>query len=152
MGDYLRVTRECTLDSLRPELVAAIQAHIERYELEDVIGPVAICCETISTKQKKRLFGSKTEIVIIGIILTPKWLIWAVGKENEHPGVLSARLSDIRVQDYEKSDMYKMVQDTGVNIVGVQTADGFGSAFIGLGEEQAAQKFRDVLKEAVAKA
>jgi hypothetical protein len=152
MGDYLRVTRECTLDSMHPELAAAIRAHIERYELDDVIGPALICCETTSTKQTKRLFGSKTEVEIAGVVLAPQWLIWAGGKEGEPLGALSARLHDIRVEDYEKSHMYKMIQDTGLNVFGFQTAEGLGSIFVGLGPEPAAQKFRDALKEAVKEA
>ena len=152
MGDYHRVTCECTLDSMRPELTAAIHAHIERYGLEDVVASALICCETISTKQKKKLFGSKTEVEIAGVILTPKWLIWAGGKENERAGVLSARLQDLRVEDYEKSNMYKMIQDTGLNVFGFQTANGLGSVFIGLGSEPVVQKFRDMLKEAIGQA
>ncbi len=151
MGEYLRVTRECTLDSMHPVLAAAIRAYVEKYELEDVEASALICCETTSTKQKKKLFSRKTEVVLTGIILGPKRLIWATGKENDSPGVLMVRLSDARVEDYEKSSMYKMIQDTGVNIFGLPTADGFGSAFIGLGPEPVAQRFRDVLKEAIAK-
>ena len=88
-----------------------------------------------------------------GIILTPRWLIWATGKENEFPGVLAAKLGDLRVQDYEKSDMYRMIQDSGINISGLHTGTAdLGSAFIPLGSEPAAQRFRDLLKEAIAEA
>lgn len=149
MGDYHRVTRECTLDSMRPELATAIRAHIERYELEDEVTTILICCETISTKQKKKLFGSKTEVELGGIILTQKWLIWAGGKENEKAHVLSARLQHLRVEDYEKTNMYKMIPDTGLSVFGFQTANDLGSIFIGLGSEPAAQKFRDILKKAI---
>lgn len=149
MGDYHRVTRECTLDNMIPELATAIHAHIESYELGDVLASVLICCETISTKQKKKLFGNKTEVEIGSVILTSKWLIWAGGKENEKAGVLSARLQNLRVEDYEKTKMYKMIQDTGLNVFGFQTANGLGDVFIGLGAEPAAQKFRDMLKEAI---
>jgi len=151
MGDYQRVTRECTLDSMRSELADAIQAHIETYELEDAIAPALICCETTSTRHKKKLFGSKTEVEISGAILTPKWLIWAGGKENEKIGVLSARLQDLRVEDYEKTKMYNMIQDTGLNVFGFKTANGLGSVFIGLGSEPAAQTLRDMLKDAITK-
>ena len=151
MGEYQRVTKECTLDSMRPELAKAIKEHIERYELEGVIENALICCETTSTKETKKLFGRKTEIEIGGIILTPKWLIWAGGKENEKAGVLSSRLQDLRVQDYEKTRMYQMIEDTGVNVDGFRTGQGIdsGSVFIGLGKEPAAAKFREMLKEAL---
>ncbi len=153
MGDYLRTTPETTLNDLNPVLVAAIHAHIEKYELGNIDSSVLICCETTSTKQKKGLFGGKAETVLTDVILTPQWLIWAMSKDNEAPSVLSARLRDIQVQDYEKSEMYKLVQDTGLNISGLRTdAVDLGSTFIGLGSEPAAQKFRTMLKETLAKA
>lgn len=151
MGDYVRITRECTLDSMHPALATAIRARIVKYDLEDGEASALICCETTSTKQKKGLFRRKTEVVLTGIILTPQWLIWAAGEENEAPGVLAARLRDIRIEDYEKSDMYRMIQDTGLNIFGLHTdAHGLGSTFIGLGSEPAAQRLRDLLKDAIA--
>lgn len=149
MGDYHRVTHECTLDSMHPVLASAIRAHIEKYELEFAVESLLICCETISTKQKKRLFSRRTEVEITGIVLTSQWLLWAGGKENETPGVLSANLHNLRVEDYEKSNMVKMKQDTGLNVFGFQTGNDVGSIFIGLGSEPAAQKFRDLLKKAV---
>ena len=151
MGEYHRTTRECTLDSMKPVLAEAIRVYIEKYELEGVEESALMCCETVSTKQKKRLFGSKTETILLGVILTPKWLIWAVGEENERIGVLSAKLGEIQVEDYEKTEMYKMIQDTGLNVSGLRTADGICSAFIGLGPEPAALKFRDLLKDAMTK-
>ena len=152
MGEYRRVTHECTLDSMRPALAAAIRAYVEKHDLADVAAVALMCCETVSTRQKKRLFGSRTEVMLMGILLTPQWLIWAVGKEDEAPGVLATRLRDIRVEDYEKTTLYEMMADTGVNINGLLTGKGVGSAFIGLGAEPAAQRFRKMLKEAVAQA
>ena len=152
MGEYQRVTKECTLESMRPELAKAIQAHIERYELEGVVENILICCETISTKEKKGLFGRKAETVLGGVILTPKWLISAGRKENEKAGALSARSQELRVEDYEKTKMYQMIEDTGVNVDGFRTGQetGSGSVFIGLGTEPAAKRFREMLKQAMA--
>jgi hypothetical protein len=152
MSDYTRTTHECTPDSLRPELAAAIRKYIEQHELGDLESTVLICCETTSTKKKKRLFGGKPEVILTGAIVTPKWLIWAAGKENERLGVIAAKLRDVQVLDYEKSDFYKLIPDTGLNIEGFPTADGIGSTFIGLGPEPAAQKFREVLRDALGKA
>jgi hypothetical protein len=153
MGDYLRTTRETALDSLDPSLLAAIRAHVEKYELGDIAASALMCCETTSTKPKRGLFGGKAEIILTGVLLTPQWLIWATAKDDQSPAVLSARLRDIQVQDYEKSGMYKMIQDAGLNISGLRTdAVELGSAFIGLGPEPAAEEFRIMLKEALAKA
>ena len=153
MGEYHRITRECTLDSMHPVLATAILAYIEKHNLADVAAEVLMCCETVSTKQKKRLFSRKPEVVLLGALLTPQWLIWAVGKEDEAPGVLAARLRDVQVQDYEETTLYKMIADTGIQITGLRPGDpGVGSAFIGLGAEPAAQEFRQVLKKALTQA
>jgi len=77
----------------------------------------------------------------------------ATGRENESPGVLAAKLGDIRVQEYEESEIYRMIQDTGLNISGLHTGTAdLGSAFIPLGSGPAAQRFRDLLKEAKSEA
>jgi hypothetical protein len=150
MGEYLRSRRECTLDAMRPTTAAAIRSYIEKYELGDLAASALMSCETASTKQKKGLFGGKAEVILTGVLLTPKWLIWATGKENETPGVLSARLRDIQVQDYEKSSQYRLIPDSGIDISGLRTGTADpASAFIGLGPEPSAQKFRSMLKEAV---
>ncbi len=152
MGDYQRVTRECSFDSMKPALATAVRNYIENHHLGDVETAVLFCGETTSTRQKKKLFGKKVEEIITGVILTPKWLIWATGQENTPPAVLAARLSTIQIEEYEQSAMYNMVQDNGINVSGLPTGDGVGTAFIGLGPEPAAQKFRELLKKAVEEA
>jgi hypothetical protein len=138
---------------MNPDLATAIRAHIQKFELGDIEASALMCCETISTRQVKNLFGSKEEVVLTGVLLTPEWLVWATGKENETPDVLSARLGDIRVQDYETSDMFKMIEDSGLNVSGLRTsATRLGVTFIGLGPEAAADKFRGLLKDAIEKA
>ena len=150
MTTYQRVTRECTLEQLRPEVASAIHGHVQTHKLEDEVASSLICCETTSTKQTKRLFSRKVEVTITAVILTPKWLIWAGGKENEKVGVFSARLANLRVEDYEESKMYQMMPDSGLNVFGFQTGSELGSVFVGFGPEPAADKFRKILKEAMA--
>jgi hypothetical protein len=153
MGDYLRSTRACTLDSLAPPLADALRAHADQYQLGDLSAPGVACWETVSTKKKKGLFGGKPEVIVTGIVLAPPRLLWAAGKPGEKPAVLSARLRDVQVQDYVKSSMHKLVADTGLNISGLLTdSSSAGTAFIGLGPEPAAQVFRAALAEAAARA
>ena len=152
MSEYLRTTQECTLDTMRPELATAIQAQMEKLSIDAADHSAATCFETISTKQKKGVFQRKSQVIVTGILLTPKWLIWATGKENEQPGVLSADLNDIQIEDYEKSTMYKLAQDSGINILNIPTPTGLGTVFIGLGPGSASQKFRTSLREAIQKA
>lgn len=153
MSKYQRTTRECSLDSLNPALRTAVDQYCTTYELSVTLDDPLFCGETTSTKQKKGLFGRKTETSLTGFLLTPPWLIWVVGQENERPAVQVARLRDIQVQEYEQSALYKLMPDSGVSITGLRTdTEDVGSAFIGLGPEPAAQKFRERLRQALAEA
>jgi len=150
MSDYQRSTRECTLDSMNPALETAVHQYIETHQLGSVLSHTQFCGETTSTRQKKGLFGRKSESSHTGFWLAPPWLIWATAKEGEATAVLAARLRDIQVQDYERSEMVKLVPDSGINITGLRQGDeGVGTAFIGLGPEPAAQTFRERLRQAV---
>jgi hypothetical protein len=67
--------------------------------------------------------------------------------------ILSARLAEIEVRDYENSSSYEKREDEGLELAG--PANGGmkkGTYFIGLGFEPAAVEFRQILKEAVQKA
>jgi hypothetical protein len=153
MGDYIRTTRAGPLDTLAPALAAALRAHAAEYQLGDLSGPGVMCWETTSTKKKKGLFARQPEVILTGIVLAPPMLLWAAGQAGEKPAVLSARLRDVQVQDYEQSSMHKLVADTGLNINGLRTdTPSAGTAFIGLGPEPAAQQFRAALADAAAKA
>jgi hypothetical protein len=153
MSDYQRTTRECTLDTIPATLAAALHSHAEKYELGNLSDDALICCETISTREKKGWFKRQTEQTVMVAVLTARWLVWATQLNDKLPATLSARLRDIQVQDYEKSEMYHLVQDAGLNISGLRTGGtAVGTAFIGLGSEPVAQKFRDLLKDALSKA
>ena len=75
MSEWKRTTRECTLESMKPELSAAIRAHVEKYNLGDILSAPVMCIETISDKPKKGLFGS-AETNYTGAVLTKDWLVW----------------------------------------------------------------------------
>ncbi|MEI2827884.1 MAG: hypothetical protein V9F04_16910 [Dermatophilaceae bacterium] len=151
MSDYLRNTRICLFPQLAPALVTALRAYGEQQQLGDLAATAVRCCETISRKPKKGLFG-KEEVIVTGVVLTPLWLVWAAGQPGQPPTVLSARLGTFTVQDYgQKSPLQKLAPDTGVNVNGLLT-DGVhpGTAFIGFGPEPAAAEFRAALSAALA--
>jgi hypothetical protein len=153
MNNFTRKTQEYTFDGLRPDLAAAIRAHAELYGLGDFASTALICCQTVSTEQKKGLFGGSTETITMGILLTPAWLIWATAKGNEKPVVASGRLRDIQVQAFEDTAMFKIIPDSGLNITGrYSDVTKQGMVFIGLGPEPAALKFRQFLQDAMQKA
>ena len=145
MGDYKRTTRECTLDTMRPELGAALRAHVEKYNLGDVLSQVTVCVETTSEKIKKGLFGGG-ETIYTAAVLTKDWLVWANCGTKVTPHAMSARLGQITVQDYATSSFAKLIPDTGVNVNGLTTdSSEAGTTFIGLEENAAGRKFREVL-------
>ena len=83
------------------------------------------------------------------MLLTPTWLIWARSGAKSGTTVVSARLKEIEIQDFAS----KLIDDTGLEVFDfVGDTPERGHAFIGLGSESGAQKMREMVREAVAKA
>jgi hypothetical protein len=159
MGDYRRSTRECTFDRLRPELVEAIRAHAQQHDLGDVEHEALICCETTNEKIKsgglfgKLLGGDPDRVHYSGLVVTPRWLIWATSGAKRGTTVLSNRLHDTEVHDIESMPYNELMKDTGLEVTAFFTGRlERAQAFIGLGPEPAAQNVRSVLKDALRKA
>jgi hypothetical protein len=159
MGDYRHSTRECNFDRLRPEIVTALREHIQRYELGDVERETLICCETINERTKKpglfdKLTGGATDPVhYVGIVVTPRYLIWARTGAKYGVAVLSARLRECEVLDYANTPQAQLMPDTGLEVTAMFTgATRRGQTFIGLGPEPSAQNLRQILKQAMQQA
>ncbi len=154
MGDYNRSTRELTLETLPADMSTALKAHIEQYELGDVLTDVLICIEATSEKVKKGLFaGPGPKVMKMGVVLTKRWLFEIRTADKEAPYTRSLRLADIVVEDHEKSAFARVVPDTGVHITGQATgATESGTSFIGLGKDAAGEKFKETLIRAVQEA
>ena len=152
MNVHTRTTRECSLDSLPAELVAAIRSHVEFYKLGNIESSIVICVETTSAEKKSGLFRNSSETTISVDLITSEWLIVAEKKGNDKPGVISGQLKNLNVQNFEDSAMFKISPDTGLNITGrYSDVTKQGTAFIGLGSGPAAEKFRKALREATQK-
>jgi hypothetical protein len=152
MSDWKRQTKEVAFESLPSEMTSAIRRHIERYNLGPILPGALICIQTDSEKVKKGLFG-KAETVQMAAIVTPRWLVWAVDQPKTNPTVMSAQLIQVTVQDYAQTPFMKLVPDSGMQISGMFTDAGESvSAFIGLEENAAGHKFRDILIQAAAEA
>jgi hypothetical protein len=153
MNAYIRSTRECTFEQMRPELAGAIRKHLEAYKLGEVESSLLICCETTSTRQKRGLFTKSGETLVTGMFVTPQLLVWTGRKEKGKPVVSSALLRNIDAQDFENTAMYQVKPDSGMNICGRYTdMTKQGQTFIGLGPDPAGEKFRQVLQHAIQKA
>ncbi len=149
MSDWKRTTKEVPIEGLPPEMVTAIQRHLEQYNLGSVLSDAAMCVQTDSEKVKKGLFGS-AETVSMGIVVTPRWLVWAIRGTKTPLAVLSAQLRDVVVQDYAQTQFAKMIPDTGIQVSGRFTAASENlSAFIGLDDGAAGRKFMEIVIRAV---
>ena len=152
MSDWKRATKEVKFEGLRPELNEAIKKHIEQYNLGEILSDTLMCIQTESERIKKGLFGG-AEIAYTGVVVTPRWLLWAISGTKAQTAVRSALLDDIVVQDYAQSSFAKLIADTGLNVSGRFTdVSENGSGFIGLGDEPAAEKFKEAVIKAVQEA
>ena len=149
MSDWKRTAKEVPFEGLQPEMVTAIQRHLEQYNLGSVLSDALMCVQTDSEKAIKGLFGS-TESVSMGIVVTPHWLVWAIRGTKTQLAVLSAQLRDVVVQDYAQTQFAKMIPDTGIQVSGRFTdASENISAFIGADDGPAGKKFKEILIQAV---
>lgn len=152
MSDWKRNTKEVPFESLAPEMIAAINKHIEQYNLGPVLSDALMCVQTGSEKVKRGLFGG-AERVRMGVVVTPRWLIWAVNGTKTQTAVLSAQLIHVTVQDYAQTQFAKMVPDSGIEVSGMFTgASENASAFIGLDEGSVGDRFKEVLIQTAADA
>lgn len=149
MSEWKRNSRELSFDNLPPELVSAIHQHVERYNLGSILSDALMCIQTDSEKAKKGLFG-KPEQVQVGMMVTPRWLLWAMQGTQTPPTVLSALLQAITVQDYAQTSYARMIPDSGLEVSGIFTdASEPVSAFLGLDDGAAAKKFKEIVIRAV---
>ena len=145
MSDWKRKTQEVSFENLMPETIAAINKHIEQYNLGPIVSDALMCIQTDSEKTKKGLFGS-AETVQTGAIVTPYWLIWATSGTKMKIALLCAQLKDVVVQDYAQTPFMNMIPDSGINVTGKFTdmAEN-SSAFIGLEDNAAGNKFTEIV-------
>ena len=149
MSDWKRSTREVSFDQLTSELKIEIQKHIELYNLGGILADVLMSIQTDSEKAKKGLFGS-AEFTHTLAILTPLWLLWVVSGTKTKVAVLSAQLRDVVIEDYASTQFAKLVPDSGIQISGRFTdVRENASAFIGLENNEAGKKFKELIVHAV---
>lgn len=148
MFDWKRSTREAAFEQFSEDVKAQIQEYIKLYNLRDILSDAPICIETHSEKGRQGFFRS-AETIRHYAIATPRWLVWAI-REKESPVVLSALLNDVVIQDYADTPFVKLVPDCGIQVTGKFTdvAEN-ASAFLGLEENTAGNKFKEVVIRAV---
>lgn len=145
MSEWKRSTREVSFETLASDVKTEIQKHIERYNLGDILSDTLLSIQTDSEKQKKGLFGSAESNQVVAI-LTPRWLIWVVSGSKTQPTALSAQLRDVVIEDYSRTQLAKMIPDSGIHVSGRFTDMSENiSAFIGLEENPVGNKFKELV-------
>ena len=154
MGEYLRSTRKCSFDDFKPEIREKMMHQVESYDLGDIVSEALICCETLSERKKKSLFGKDRGLTgekqYTDIMVTPRFLIWGIADIRSTFSIW-ARLSSLdEVKDYRDTFFSDKVDDTGMSIHGfLADAPERDYSFIGLGEGDAAsEEFKEVLLDA----
>jgi hypothetical protein len=152
MSEWKRTTKEVTLETLPVEAGSAIRRHIEQHSLGPILGDALMVIQTDSQKTKTGLFGGAGTVQMAAVI-TPRWLVWSVAEPKTDAAVLSAQLIDVTVQDYAQTPLAEMVPDSGIQVNGLFTAAGeSASAFIGLDEGVAGNKFKKIVIQTAADA
>jgi hypothetical protein len=152
VSEWKRRTKEIPFESLPSEMVSSINHHLEQHNLGPILSDVLMCIQIDSEKVKKGLFGG-AEIVQVGAVVTPRWLVWAVAEMKKQTAVLSAQLINITIQDYAQTSFAKLVPDSGLEVSGLFTDSNENvSAFIGLDESATANKFKDIIIKAAQEA
>lgn len=84
-------------------------------------------------------------------IITPTWLVHCIQAEGEaDASTLSIKLESATAEDYSTTPEYKMIKDCGVFVTGSYTGivgetSTLSRHFFGLGEEPAANEFKEFL-------
>jgi hypothetical protein len=145
MSEWKRRSIETSFEHLSPEMAASISQYLEHYTLGPILSDALMFIQTDSEKLKKGLFGG-AETVQVTAAVTPRWLVWSTRGAKGQPVVLSAQLRDVTVQDYTQTSYAKMIPDSGLEVSGIFTnARESVSAYIGLDESVAANKFKDTV-------
>jgi hypothetical protein len=152
---WAREMRVCHSIDLLPDLLAALRATIEQYELEGAEAQALVCFETTSRRTKKpgrmeRMAGTGFTRMVQAVLVTPTRLVWAQATDDDEAFAKSELLAKLEVVDYEKLPAFPLMSDHGVEIEGTTGPRGrTGALFFGLGEGPAADRARAVLKTAV---
>lgn len=157
MITWKRTTRELSIDHISPVMTAAIQRHLDRFNLGPILKDYSMCIETVSKQEKKGLFGGGMMGVKIPkstlhvSVITPTWLVHCIQSEGQaDASTLSIKLETATAVDYSTTPEYKMMKDCGVFVSGIYTGivgefSNQSQHFIGLGEEPAANEFKEFL-------
>ncbi len=154
MIDYTRTTRECSASQIHPSLYQAIREYFQTHQLGDLDTETLLCCETISEKRNlgklaSFLDGNPDSITYLAILLTAEWLIWARNGDRSGTIVTGTKLKVIQVKTFAA----RRTKDMGLEVSGfIVDSKDYVRGNLEMGPDVAAQKFCEVVTQAVLKA
>lgn len=150
--EYQRTTREISFNNLQPQFLEKIRKYLEKKDIQDFEGNILMCVETTSEKISQgffaNLFGSGNYGKQTVMAFSPNRLLWSTLDNKNEIVVNSAKLNEIEIKDFSSP----LIEDTGLDVFGfINGSTERVTAFLGLGEENISQKFKQTLAETIAK-
>jgi len=147
---YARRSRSCDLLRMTPALADAIEAWADDRVQAPLLAEVTSGCETRSELVGRRGLMMRMmkmpKRTLVGAVLTPAWLVWAVRPEDDEPTVLGVRLAAVEITDYARSPAAGLVPDAGVYVAGLLGPSMQpGTIFIGLADDPDGRAFKERL-------
>jgi hypothetical protein len=149
MSTYKHTTRGCPVSEFHADLRQVMHAHFLTNGLGDPATEALQCCETISTKDKPSrlpawLLDEPDTTIIMGMVLTPQWLVWARSGDRSGLVLNAANLKNIQTGIF----ISKKTNDVLLEITGyVEGSKERTRGTLALGSEEAALRFAEALKE-----
>ena len=136
---------------LHPELRQAVQNYFQEHNLGDPETESLMCCETISEKKNVSrlaswLEGGTDATIHMGMLLTSELLIWVHHGDRSVTTINAANLNDIQAEAHQSW----FTKENGLEIFGfIGSSKKPIRGYLGMGEEEAAQKFCEAVQSAI---
>lgn len=153
MSDYIRTTRECSVNQLSPGLFPALRNYFQEHGLGNPETETLLCYETTSIKKSTNrlvswLNDGLDTTVYMGTLFTSQWLIWVRSGDKSGVQLSSADLKQISVRVYVSI----LPRDAGLEVSGhIEGSKGMMRGVIAMESVSVAQKFCDEVNQVIAR-
>jgi hypothetical protein len=151
MSNYIRTTRERFFSHLELPLSQAIREYFQAHRLGDPETDIRLCCETTAERRPagklaSLLDGYPDTTLHLVTLLTDEWFVW--GRVGDKSGTL---VTGIRLKGLQaKAFTMKRTNDMQLEVTGfIGDTKDYVRGNLEMGPEPAAQKFCDVVLQAV---
>jgi hypothetical protein len=149
MREWQRETKSCAWEAIP---AAALADYCEQYGCENLSADLRACVETVSTPLRRRRLPGGPHVSRIVIAVTSNYLVSAALTDGGQP-VIAARLRDVEVRDYASTPESKLLEDSGLSVLGVRLGGTLRESwFLPLDEGADANALREQLASAIAPA